>query len=211
MARIIVGGHTRNIGKTSVVAGIVRASAEWDWTAVKVTQFGHGVCSANGKSCHCSVEEHPFVILEEQNQEGRTDSSRFLLAGARKALWVRTKQGLLWWAMPDLKRRIEDDRYVILESNSIMQYIKPDLYLMVLDYGTEDFKESARRYLGQADAYLVIDNSPSEPAWKDIPFEPADKPVFPIPRGEYISDALMTFVRSRLGAYPSPAASSGVK
>jgi dethiobiotin synthetase len=51
MAIVVVGGHTRNIGKTSVVAGLVRALPEMRWTAFKITQFGHGVCSANGEPC----------------------------------------------------------------------------------------------------------------------------------------------------------------
>ena len=43
---VVVGGHTRNIGKTSLAAGIVAAFPEMHWTAFKITQFGHGVCSA---------------------------------------------------------------------------------------------------------------------------------------------------------------------
>src|SRR6266436_1909073 len=37
MAIIVVGGHTRNIGKTSVVAGLIAALPEMHWTAFKVT------------------------------------------------------------------------------------------------------------------------------------------------------------------------------
>ena len=32
---VVVGGHSRNIGKTSVVAGIIRKLHHWKWTAVK--------------------------------------------------------------------------------------------------------------------------------------------------------------------------------
>ena len=42
---VVVGGHSRNIGKTSVVAGIIRKLRGRQWTAVKITQYGHGVCS----------------------------------------------------------------------------------------------------------------------------------------------------------------------
>ena len=33
MAIVVVGGHTRNIGKTSVMAGLIRALPEMRWTA----------------------------------------------------------------------------------------------------------------------------------------------------------------------------------
>ena len=45
---VVVGGHSRNIGKTSVVAGLIRKLRDRKWTAVKITQYGHGVCSHHG-------------------------------------------------------------------------------------------------------------------------------------------------------------------
>ena len=78
MKMIMVGGHTRNIGKTSVIEGIIRALPEMNWTAVKVTQFGHGVCSINGEACDCAVTEHRFSISEERKEDSGTDTARFL-------------------------------------------------------------------------------------------------------------------------------------
>ena len=54
MALVVIGGHSRNVGKTSVVAGIIAALREYQWTAMKITQYGHGICSKNGKQCHCA-------------------------------------------------------------------------------------------------------------------------------------------------------------
>ena len=45
MALVVVGGHSRNVGKTSVVAGLIAALPEFKWTAMKITQYGHNVCS----------------------------------------------------------------------------------------------------------------------------------------------------------------------
>src|SRR5205085_10311048 len=90
MKMVMVGGHTRNIGKTSVVEGIIRGLPEMNWTAVKVTQFGHGVCSTSGELCDCAVAEHAFAITAERRSDSGTDTARFLAAGARRALWVRT-------------------------------------------------------------------------------------------------------------------------
>ncbi|MGH9492958.1 MAG: hypothetical protein ACRD2K_05615, partial [Terriglobales bacterium] len=129
MALVIIGGHSRNVGKTSVVAGLIAALRERDWTAVKITQYGHGICSVNGESCGCAVDEHTWAITEERDAAGRSDTSRFLAAGARRALWVRTKQGRLAEAMPDLRREIAGAHNVIVESNSVMKFLRPDLYL----------------------------------------------------------------------------------
>src|SRR5215475_5512930 len=45
---ILVGGHTRSIGKTQLVCDIVRAFPQTSWIAGKITQYGHGVCARNG-------------------------------------------------------------------------------------------------------------------------------------------------------------------
>ena len=149
---IVVGGHSRNIGKTSVAAGLIAAFPQLGWTAMKITQFGRGICSMNGRQCSCAIDEHAYAIMEESNREGRTDTSRFLLAGARRSLWVRTKQGRLDLAMPKLQMLLRTEPFVMIESNSILRFISPDLYVVVLKPGVEDFKESAREFLGKADA-----------------------------------------------------------
>ena len=42
MAVVVVGGHSRSVGKTSVVASLIARLPERNWTACKITQFGHG-------------------------------------------------------------------------------------------------------------------------------------------------------------------------
>src|SRR5271168_3499428 len=127
MAIVVIGGHSRSVGKTSVVAGLISALHEYDWTAVKVTQYGHGVCSANGAPCDCATADHSWAITEEKDREAGSDTSRFLVAGAARALWVRTEQGRLAEAMPALRQRIERSHNVIVESNSVLKFVRPDL------------------------------------------------------------------------------------
>ena len=196
---VVVGGHSRNIGKTSVVASIISSIPEPEWTAVKITQFGHGVCSINGKSCHCSTEQHRFAIQQERDKSGRTDTSRFLVAGAKKSLWVRTKQGMLFEAMPQLRKLIANEPYVIMESNSILRFLKPDLYLVVLDYATSDFKASAKQFLDRADAFILVERIDRTPSWEGISLKPLTrKPVFRILPGVYVTPEIIQFVRERI-------------
>ena len=196
---VVVGGHSRNIGKTSVVAGIISGIPEPEWTAVKITQFGHGVCSINGKSCHCSTEQHRFAIQQERDKSGRTDTSRFLVAGAKKSLWVRTKQGMLFEAMPQLRKLIAKEPYVIIESNSILRFLKPDLYLVVLDSATSDFKASAKQFLDRADAFILVERIDRTPSWEGISLKPLTrKPVFRIHPGVYVTLEIIQFVRERI-------------
>jgi hypothetical protein len=199
MSLIVIGGHSRNVGKTSVVAGLITALREFEWTAAKITQYGHGICSANGKVCHCATSEHSWAISEEQDRSGETDTSRFLVAGAARVLWVRTEQGRLAHAMPAFEAKIKNAGNVILESNSVLQFAHPDLYLTVLDPATADFKNSAREFLDRADAVILHGGSDGEPAWRAVALNPDRKqPIFRITPPLYVTPEIVSFVRSRL-------------
>ncbi|MGB8112321.1 MAG: hypothetical protein WCF22_01030 [Candidatus Sulfotelmatobacter sp.] len=200
MAIVVVGGHSRSVGKTSVVAGLISALREYDWTAVKITQYGHGVCSANGAPCDCATADHSWAISEEKDRSGESDTSRFLLAGAARALWVRTEQGRLAEAMPALRKRLEQGRHMILESNSVLKFLRPDLYLTVLDPGTDDFKNSAREFLDRANAVILHDISRNGDArWQAVSLKPvAGRPVFRIAPPAYVTPEIVEYVRSRI-------------
>ena len=200
MAIVVIGGHSRSVGKTSVVAGLISALREYDWTAVKITQYGHGVCSAIGAPCDCATADHTWAISEEKDRSGESDTSRFLVAGAARALWVRTEQGRLAEAMPALRQRLERWRHVMVESNSVLKFMRPDLYLTVLDPGTEDFKTSAREFLDRAGAVILHDSSKAASlAWQGVSLKPvAERPVFRITPPPYVTAEIVEFVRSRI-------------
>jgi hypothetical protein len=159
MKLVMVGGHTRNIGKTSVVEGIIKATPELNWTAAKITQFGHGICSMDCEPCGCAVSEHQFSITEERARDTGTDTARFLAAGARRSLWVRTKQGELFTALPAFRKKIETDNFVIVESNSLRRFINPAVYLQVFDPSISDFKRSSQQYFNLSDAYILVNKA----------------------------------------------------
>lgn len=198
MALIVIGGHSRSVGKTSVMAGLISAMPEFDWTAVKITQYGHGICSADGAACDCATADHSWAISEERDRTGESDTSRFLVAGAVHALWVRTEQGRLAEAMPALRRRLQGARNVIIESNSVLKFLRPDLYLTVLDPSTADFKNSAREFLDRADA-VILHEASAGAAWQAVSLKPvADRPIFRIAPPNYVSPEIAAFVRESL-------------
>ena len=146
MAVIVVGGHSRNIGKTSVVAGLIARLPEFHWTAFKITQYGHGFCTADGKPCQCETADSCVAVNFEHDLASGTDTSRFLAAGAARSIWVRTRIGMLAEAMPRIEKELAGSENAILESNSVLEFLRPDLYLTVLDPAVADFKDSARRF-----------------------------------------------------------------
>jgi hypothetical protein len=178
---IVIGGHTRSIGKTQLVCDVIAAFPQAQWIAGKITQYGHGVCARNGEDCDCAPTEHVAAIDWEIQSGSGTDSARFLAAGARRSFWLRTKQGFLAEGLPLLRTALRETLGtpetepppVIVESNSLLQFLRPSLYIAVLDPAKEDFKDSARAALDRADA--LVFRGPQEappgavPAWTKLP------------------------------------------
>jgi len=213
MAIMFIGGHSRNVGKTSVVAGLITALPERRWTSMKITQFGHGICSEHGAPCDCSLidTEHSYALQEEEDRSGKTDTSRFLLAGAVKSYWLRTQQGKLAAALPVIRELFSAKENQaadwIIESNSLMQFIRPDLYITVLDPYMEDFKSSALRFLNRADAIVLhgpgIENA-HPPVWKGVSLKLfANIPIFTMTPPDYVPEELVNYVHERLGSIKS--------
>lgn len=199
---LVVGGHSRNIGKTSVMCGLIRAlPASAAWQAFKITQHGHSVCNTTGDPCNCAPGDatHPFAI-DPQYKADSTDSGRYLAAGAAKSWWVRTAQGELAEALPALRERFSESEHNIVESNSLLRYVRPDLYIVVVNFDVDDRKDSARLFLDRADAFVVTGGSKP---WPDVParwFE--GKPGFRMTDMAQLPEGLAEWVSGRLNLRP---------
>jgi hypothetical protein len=214
---VVVGGHTRSIGKTQLVCDLIAAFPEANWIAGKITQYGHGVCAQNGQDCDCAPDEHICAINWEKRADTGTDSARFLAAGARRSFWLRTKQGFLAEGMPLLRAALreidtnppgpaEQSTNVILESNSLLQFLKPSLYLMVLHPAKADFKESAQLQMDRASAFVLREplarasrGGEAAAMWNAIPQQWfRAKPQFLQREGEALPAGLIEALRATL-------------
>src|ERR1700750_770833 len=99
---------------------------------------------------------------------------------------------------------------MIFESNSLMQFVRPDLYLTVLDYGTADFKDSARLFLDRADAVLLrASGKELQPHWNRVSLKLLEgKPQFLVDPPQPLGDDLVAFVRERISTSEEKAPAS---
>ena len=82
MAIVVVGGHTRNIGKTGVMAGVIASLPELAWTAIKITQFGHGVLfGPTASPATARAQTTPSRSARSATLPAVRDTSRYLGAG----------------------------------------------------------------------------------------------------------------------------------
>jgi hypothetical protein len=164
---VVVGGCTPSVGKTQLVCDVLRAFPKVNWIAGKITEAGDGVCTLNW--------------VTDPNAE--TESGRFLVAGAARSFWLRYKQGSLRECLAILAQSLADaqagsgdsrKKALIVESDSLVQFVKPSLYFAVIDPDREDFTESAQTALERANA-LVLRRGMTDPTvppallWMKVP------------------------------------------
>jgi hypothetical protein len=183
------------------MVSLIRAMPEANWTAVKITQYGHDVCSTSGESCDCAPgDSHPYALSEE-TQPGGADTGRYLAAGAVRAFWLRTAEGKLGEAIEPLRRILSSSENAIFESNSVIQFMRPQLYIAVLDFSVGDVKKSLRRWIDRADALAIAGRGAQSGIWADVPASLIEsKPQFVVQPPDYSNSRLVELVRANLQA-----------
>jgi hypothetical protein len=210
MKLVVVGGQGRKVGKTSVIAGLIRGLNTLAWTAVKISHHGGDADLQDTPSADDLPAHLDFVLSEEKDPKRQGDTSLYLAAGARRALWLRARGGRLAQALPGLLEALVGDEHVIIESNSILGFLQPAVFLLVIGELGRELKASARQFLGRADGLVTVGSELKAPVWPGTsPQMLEGKPVFPVSPGEWSNPALCCFVRERLASageqgYPGP-------
>lgn len=148
---IAIGSHSRKAGKSRLVCDLVRATPEARWTVVKISGHEHGLAES-------------YSLEQEHNAAGRHDTSRYLEAGAARSYLLRHAPGRLAEAVPALRELIGAGGNTILESNRIVEHIRPDLHVFVRNAAASEFKAAARAWAGQADVTVQAEEPESAAA-----------------------------------------------
>jgi hypothetical protein len=96
---------------------------------------------------------------------------------------------------------------LIVESNSLMQFVKPSLYFAVIDPMKDDFKESAQLALDRASALVmrgeVAGEAAPAPLWMRLPEKlMREKPSVLQREGENLPEPLWALVHRILEGHP---------
>jgi len=173
MAILVVGGSGKGVGKTALVCGLITALPEFHWSAVKITSHTH-----TGNAAIC----------EETTAGQGTDTARYLAAGAELALLVSASDEELPEMVKRLFKAYDSQRNWIIESNRILQHLRPDLCLAVVSDTAP--KTSFRYVRDHLDASVMI-------AERDAVI-PGEKPNFQLHNVEKISPEMSAWMRLRL-------------
>ncbi|MGO9433781.1 MAG: hypothetical protein ACLPH3_19125 [Terracidiphilus sp.] len=176
MPIVVVGGSGRNVGKTTLVCGLIKALPEFAWTAVKITSHNHG---------------KPIPIWEETEAGHATDTARYLAAGARRAFLVTAADENI--QMEAIQAALDLDSIAIFESNRMVSLLAADLCIGVIGGAGNENKPSFEQFCGRADAFVIAadgDFGSFKP--------PTSAKLFRLVQFVSISPEMLDWVRARL-------------
>lgn len=135
-ACVVVGGHSRGVGKTLFIEQWIRARPGESWIAIKVSAHRH------------APADLPIPLIEEAHEPSPcSQTGRYLAAGAVRAFLVRAPAAALPQVagfIAALRRTAKASRTaIIIESNRIVRHLRADRVFFVVDREIGDFKPSS--------------------------------------------------------------------
>jgi molybdopterin-guanine dinucleotide biosynthesis protein len=162
---VAVSGFSSNVGKTTLVCELLRQLPGWE--AIKLTRGHFRSCGRDPAGCCVSdlLGEEPLVRSgREANYEAGKDTGRFWDSGASNVHWVIVNDDQVERGINEALARVKADG-VIVEGNSLLEYIAADLAIMCARAEGGQIKPSARRALARSNfLYLSTIGTNAVPA-----------------------------------------------
>ncbi len=169
---LMIGPADRSSGKTELACSLIdRFSANRDIVAIKVTTVKKGdqMCARSCEGCDvCTVTNTNYTITEEVDLGRGKDTEQMLAAGAKRVLWMRVLREHIDEGARALMAHVDEDTFVICESNSLRFLVDPGLFLMVRHKRKRRFKESADAVRAHVDRVITYDGSGFDLDLEDI-------------------------------------------
>ncbi|MCK5187969.1 MAG: hypothetical protein KAR43_12635 [Deltaproteobacteria bacterium] len=138
MKVVTVSGAQKGVGKTALAEILLKNLP--GFAAIKITMT----------DLYTSVSEDNEDIMIPD-----TDTFRMKKSGAEKVVWVKATEKLLQDAMEQALGKISNHKGVLIEGNSILEYINPTLAFFVVNSSIDNMKPSRIRALKKADICVI--------------------------------------------------------
>jgi molybdopterin-guanine dinucleotide biosynthesis protein len=152
---VAISGFSSNVGKTTLMCELLRRLPGWE--AIKVTRGHYRSCGKEPEFCCVSdlLRDEPVIRSgREANYEAGKDTGRFWDAGAVNVQWVIVKDNQVEQGICEALARVKSGA-VLIEGNSFLEYVRPDLAVMCARSDGGTIKASARTALERSDVLYV--------------------------------------------------------
>lgn len=146
-----IGGAHSGIGKTTIASAVIA-----HLTDHPIYPFSHppkiGAIKYTKTAFYSSIVDDKTIIRQENK-----DTKKLLDAGSENVLWVQSPQNELDEILPLAVDRLSGLDCVIVEGNSAIEFLKPDVVIFLFDGSRGRIKPSAVRILDLADIIALRD------------------------------------------------------
>jgi hypothetical protein len=154
---LLVGGSNRNVGKTTLILNLIKKyKAQFSIIGLKVSSIQPGEDQFHGT--HLNLESN-FEVYEETNKDGQKDTSKMLIAGAKKVYYIRSTDELIPQAFNSLQSKIPPNVMIICESISLRKHLIPGVFILIQDARSENIKQSFVELKSLANQVITTDGN----------------------------------------------------
>jgi hypothetical protein len=147
---VMIGGNSRNTGKTSMVCSIIsQLSATHEVIGLKVTSIRPSENDLHGN--HNEEFSSCYRIFEELNHDSTKDTSRMLRAGANRVYYIRVEDKYCEQAILHFLSSYINNQLIVCESRSLRDVINPGLFLMMMKIPAANNAKDVSAYISKAD------------------------------------------------------------
>ena len=128
---IMIGGNSRNSGKTTMACEIIsKLCGLHEIIGLKVTFVRPEEVEMHGN--HSGEDLSYFSIFEELNADSHKDTSRMLRAGATHVFYVSVSDKFVEKAVLHFMSKYINKQVIVCESRSLRRSVNPGLFLMMM-------------------------------------------------------------------------------
>ena len=147
---VAIGGFTSEVGKTTLMCQLLAALPGWE--AIKTTRGHYRSCGKDPQACcvsHLLSDEPVIRSGRDATYSPDKDTGRYWDAGATNVHWLIVTEEQVAAGIKRAMERVTASG-VLIEGNSITEFVPVDFMLMVARAEGERIKASARQALRRA-------------------------------------------------------------
>lgn len=141
-----IGGAHSGAGKTTYASLLLKKLRGWG--AIKYTKT----------ALYSSIIDDREILCQEDK-----DTAVLLNSGAEAVLWVQSPPGELGEVLPQAVGKLAGFEGIIVEGNSAIEFLKPDIIIFIFGSNPERIKESAEKILKISD--IVVREPKDTGSW----------------------------------------------
>lgn len=158
---VMIGGNSRNSGKTTIACSIIRKLAtNHEVIGLKVTSVRPGEENLHGS--HDEGIPANFSIFEEKITESHKDTSKMLKAGATHVYYIQVADTNIEEAISYFLTRHIKKQLIVCESRSLREIVTPGLFLMMMKLPAPGIAKDVSFFLPKADKVFYFDEDKTE-------------------------------------------------